>query len=183
MDFINRGFINRCDVYCNMCMMFNRLLSPYSYVCYLIQHYAAHSRAIINSNSSKNAKNVLGYRCAATAVKGGNSWLKIDLGMALKVLSVNISLAEDSEVPKTMELRLGNDSDHRNNPLCQWLTERYVGEQDVKAVITCKVTLQTNKLFSFSKQLNCFPILLKWHELQCVLTIIDFVVIRATAKI
>ncbi len=70
----------------------------------------------------------IGYRCASTSSESSASpWWAVLFVDSLSVLAVNVSLAADEAVPEGgLELRIGNESDHKSNPLCTWKDRRTV---------------------------------------------------------
>ena len=68
-----------------------------------------------------SSSHIKGFKCAQTSETDPNPWAMIDLGREIPILGLNVTLAEDNPVVSSLEVRIGNDSDHRHNPLCMWM--------------------------------------------------------------
>lgn len=64
---------------------------------------------------------LLGFQCASTNPRDDNPWLSVDLGRPIRIVSLNLTLASDSDnMVSNLEIRVGNGSGARDNALCKW---------------------------------------------------------------
>ena len=72
-----------------------------------------------------------------------SSWWTLDLLESIEIKVINITFAKDESIPKSIEIRVGNSTDFKSNPLCGWLTNAKPFELVECSSVTRYVTIST----------------------------------------
>ena len=118
-----------------------------------------------------------------------SSWWTVDLLESIEIKVINVTFAQDEPIPKSIEIRVGNSTDFKSNPLCGWLTNakpfelvecpsetRYVTISTISSVplVLCSVNVLTDKIqsrsqcqsFSINDSKLIFDDICYWRTLQ-----------------
>lgn len=85
-----------------------------------------------------------GKNCFRTSTdQDKSSWWTLDLLEPIEIKVINITFAKDESIPKSIEIRVGNSTDFKSNPLCGWLTNAKPFELVECSSVTRYVTIST----------------------------------------
>ena len=78
-----------------------------------------------------------GYKCFQTSPSDANPWIRFTFIRPIRIKLVNLTFARDTPKPASLEIRVGNDTEHDKNPLCQWLPGSALNKQNGFLLLDC----------------------------------------------